>query len=86
MRAPSFRSSRLTGLRSREWCSGIRLSSLGRAARRQRANLAHARYVKYGNLYFVCSTKKNANVMMIFVFIHKLIEVPAALGVRLRRG
>ena len=30
------------------------------------------------NLYLVCATKKNANVMLMFVFLHKLIEVRSA--------
>jgi len=32
-------------------------------------------YVKHQNVYMVCATKKNANMMMMFVFLHKLIEV-----------
>eukprot|EP00041_Stephanoeca_diplocostata_P017365 m.348604 g.348604 ORF g.348604 m.348604 type:complete len:430 (-) comp20678_c0_seq1:246-1535(-) len=32
-------------------------------------------YVKYGNVYLVCAATRNANVMLIFVFLHKLIEV-----------
>ena len=32
-------------------------------------------YVKHRNVYVVGATKANANVMLMFVFIHKLIEV-----------
>eukprot|EP00039_Didymoeca_costata_P019239 m.336758 g.336758 ORF g.336758 m.336758 type:complete len:427 (+) comp17953_c0_seq1:126-1406(+) len=32
-------------------------------------------YVKYMNLYLVAASKHNANMMMIFVFLHKVIEV-----------
>ena len=35
-------------------------------------------YVKHQNVYMVCATKKNANMMMMFVFLHKLIEVNSA--------
>ncbi|XP_031569369.1 AP-1 complex subunit mu-1-like [Actinia tenebrosa] len=32
-------------------------------------------YIKYNNLYLVCTTKKNANVALIFVFLHKMVQV-----------
>lgn len=32
-------------------------------------------YIKHQNVYLVCATKKNANIMMMFVFLHKLVEV-----------
>ncbi|EDO45156.1 predicted protein [Nematostella vectensis] len=32
-------------------------------------------YIKYNNLYLVCTTKKNANVALIFVFLHRMVHV-----------
>ncbi|XP_065176762.1 AP-1 complex subunit mu-1 [Sycon ciliatum] len=32
-------------------------------------------YIKHNNLYIVATTRKNANVALIFVFLHKLVEV-----------
>lgn len=32
-------------------------------------------YIKHDNLYFVCTTVNNCNVMLVFVFLHKLVEV-----------
>ncbi|XP_073259614.1 AP-1 complex subunit mu-1-like [Porites lutea] len=32
-------------------------------------------YIKYNNLYLVAMTKKNANVALIFVFLHKMVQV-----------
>jgi len=32
-------------------------------------------YIKTGNLYFVATTVKNVNVTLVFVFLHKLVEV-----------
>ncbi|XP_077980909.1 AP-1 complex subunit mu-1 [Glandiceps talaboti] len=32
-------------------------------------------YIKYNNLYLVATTKKNANVAMVFSILHKIVEV-----------
>ena len=32
-------------------------------------------YIKHQNLYVVAATKKNANVALVFVFLHKLVQV-----------
>jgi len=32
-------------------------------------------FIKYNNLYLVSVTKKNANVAMIFQFLHKVVQV-----------
>eukprot|EP00043_Microstomoeca_roanoka_P014692 m.146198 g.146198 ORF g.146198 m.146198 type:complete len:424 (-) comp16077_c3_seq1:127-1398(-) len=32
-------------------------------------------YIKHENLYFVATSKKNANAALVFVFLHKLVEV-----------
>eukprot|EP00118_Oscarella_pearsei_P024946 m.307182 g.307182 ORF g.307182 m.307182 type:complete len:423 (+) comp41990_c0_seq1:89-1357(+) len=32
-------------------------------------------YIKYNNLYIVSTTQKNANVTLIFVFLHKVVQV-----------
>lgn len=32
-------------------------------------------YIKHNNLYIVATTKKNANVALIFVFLHKLVQI-----------
>lgn len=32
-------------------------------------------YVKYNNLYLVSTTKKNANIALVFSFLHKIIQV-----------
>lgn len=32
-------------------------------------------YIKTNNLYIVSTTKKNANIVLIFVFLHKLVQV-----------
>jgi len=32
-------------------------------------------YIKYNNLYLVSTTKKNANTALVFVFLHKLVQV-----------
>ncbi|KAK2569783.1 AP-1 complex subunit mu-1 [Acropora cervicornis] len=32
-------------------------------------------YIKYNNLYLVSMTKKNANVALLFVFLHKIVQV-----------
>ena len=32
-------------------------------------------YVKHNNLYLVAATRKNANAALVFVFLHKLVEV-----------
>ncbi|EGI59321.1 AP-1 complex subunit mu-1 [Acromyrmex echinatior] len=32
-------------------------------------------YIKYNNLYIVSTTKKNANISLIFVFLHKVVHV-----------
>ena len=32
-------------------------------------------YIKYNNLYLVSTTKKNANVALVFSFLHKLVQV-----------
>lgn len=32
-------------------------------------------YIKYNNLYIVSTTKKNANISLVFVFLHKVVHV-----------
>lgn len=32
-------------------------------------------YIKYNNLYLVSTTRKNANVALVFSFLHKLVQV-----------
>lgn len=32
-------------------------------------------FIKYNNLIIVSTTKKNSNVAMVFVFLHKLVQV-----------
>lgn len=32
-------------------------------------------YVKHQNVYVVAATRKNANAMLIFVYLHKLVQV-----------
>ncbi|XP_052777427.1 AP-1 complex subunit mu-1 isoform X1 [Mya arenaria] len=32
-------------------------------------------YIKYNNLYLVTTTKKNANVALVFSFLHKLVQI-----------
>lgn len=32
-------------------------------------------YIKYNNLYIVSTTKKNANIALVFVFLHKIVQV-----------
>jgi len=32
-------------------------------------------YIKHNNLYLVATTRRNANIALIFVFLHKLVEV-----------
>lgn len=32
-------------------------------------------YIKYNNLYLVASSKKNANVALVFSFLHKCVQV-----------
>lgn len=32
-------------------------------------------YIKYNNLYLVATSKKNANVTLVFTFLHKLVQV-----------
>jgi AP-1 complex subunit mu len=32
-------------------------------------------YIKYNNLYLVATSKKNANVALVFSFLHKLVGV-----------
>lgn len=32
-------------------------------------------YIKTNNLYIVSTTKKNANVALVFVFLHKIVQV-----------
>lgn len=32
-------------------------------------------YIKYNNLYLVATTKKNANVALVFAFLHKIVQV-----------
>ena len=32
-------------------------------------------FIKYNNLYLVSVTKKNANVAMVFQFLHKVVQV-----------
>ena len=32
-------------------------------------------YIKYNNLYLVATTRKNANVALVFSFLHKLVQV-----------
>merc|ERR1712070_738835 len=32
-------------------------------------------YIKHENLYVVASSKKNANAALVFVFLHRLVEV-----------
>jgi len=32
-------------------------------------------YIKHNNLYIMAATRKNANVALVFVFLHKLVEV-----------
>ena len=32
-------------------------------------------YIKYSNIYLVCTTKKNANIALIFSFLHKIVQV-----------
>jgi len=32
-------------------------------------------FIKYNNLYLVATSKKNANVAMVFSFLHKLVQV-----------
>lgn len=35
-------------------------------------------YIKYNNLYIVSTTKKNANIALVFVFLHKIVQVSRA--------
>ena len=35
-------------------------------------------YIKYNNLYLVSSSKKNANVALVFQFLHRIVQVRAA--------
>jgi len=32
-------------------------------------------YIKYNNLYIVSSTRKNANITLVFAFLHKIVQV-----------
>ncbi|XP_033738524.1 AP-1 complex subunit mu-1 [Pecten maximus] len=32
-------------------------------------------YIKYSNLYLVATTKKNANIALVFSFLHKLVQI-----------
>lgn len=32
-------------------------------------------FIKYNSLYLVATSKKNANVTMVFAFLHKLVQV-----------
>lgn len=32
-------------------------------------------YIKYNNLYLVATSKKNANVALVFSFLHKVVQV-----------
>lgn len=32
-------------------------------------------YIKYNNLYLVATSKKNANIALVFSFLHKLVQV-----------
>lgn len=32
-------------------------------------------YIKYNNLYIVSTTRKNANISLVFVFLHKMVQV-----------
>lgn len=32
-------------------------------------------FIKYNSLYLVATSKKNANVTMVFSFLHKLVQV-----------
>ncbi|CAB3369166.1 Hypothetical predicted protein [Cloeon dipterum] len=32
-------------------------------------------YIKYNNLYIVSTSKKNANIALVFVFLHKIVQV-----------
>lgn len=32
-------------------------------------------YIKTNNLYIVSTTKKNANIALVFVFLHKIVQV-----------
>lgn len=32
-------------------------------------------FIKYNNLYIVSTTKKNANIALVFVFLHKIVQV-----------
>lgn len=32
-------------------------------------------YIKYNNLYIVSTTKKNANIALVFTLLHKLVQV-----------
>lgn len=32
-------------------------------------------YIKYNNLYMVASSKKNANIALVFSFLHKCVQV-----------
>lgn len=32
-------------------------------------------FIKYNNLYLVTTSKKNANVALVFSFLHKLVQV-----------
>lgn len=32
-------------------------------------------FIKYNNLYIVATTKKNANIALVFVFLHKVVQV-----------
>ena len=32
-------------------------------------------YIKYSNIYIVATTKKNANVALVFQFLHRIVQV-----------
>jgi hypothetical protein len=38
-------------------------------------SFSFCRYIKHQNLYVVAATKKNANIALVFVFLHKLVQV-----------
>jgi hypothetical protein len=38
-------------------------------------------HIKHNNLYIVSTTKKNANIALVFVFLHKVVQVNIAANV-----
>lgn len=40
-------------------------------------------YIKYNNLYIVSTTKKNANIALVFVLLHKIVQVSMSFEISL---